>query len=204
LGLLTGRVTARVTGSQGEIMDVKPKDKKLSGQKKFVAFLILLLLAVSLSLIFFKEEPAGALSKSEINFLTMMIPHHEQALEMTDLVYERSEDPEIRSLADQISQAQGPEIAQMKSWLQSAGIKEIKSSDHMHGMLTEKEMQELKNSSGLAFDKLFLQGMIRHHQGAIDMVSLTAGSKKLESFGAEIFSAQKLEIDEMRKILLGK
>lgn len=185
-------------------MDAELKDKRLSVQQTFIAALILILLATSLLLILFKEKPASALSQSEINFLTMMIPHHEQALEMTDLVYDRSEDPVIRSLADQISQAQAPEIARMKSWLQDAGIKEIKSLDHMHGMLTGKEMQELRNSNGLAFDNLFLQGMIRHHQGAINMVSLTAGSEKLESFGAEIFSAQKLEINEMRKILLGK
>jgi uncharacterized protein (DUF305 family) len=151
-------------------------------------------------------DSTKALSSSEIDFLTMMIPHHEQAIEMSELALTRSNDDEVLQLAEQIKNAQGPEISQMRSLLQEFGIDENPSSHaaHMHGMLTDNEMRELEAANGSAFDRLFLTGMIKHHEGAIDMVALVGDSQRLSSLGEAIFTAQNYEIAKMQEMLARK
>jgi len=151
-------------------------------------------------------DSTNALSSSEIDFLTMMIPHHEQAIEMSELALTRSNDDEVLQLAEQIKNAQGPEISQMRSLLQEFGIEENPSSHaaHMHGMLTDNEMRELETANGSAFDRLFLTGMIKHHEGAIDMVALVGDSQRLSSLGEAIFTAQNDEITKMQEMLARK
>ena len=151
-------------------------------------------------------DSTKALSSSEIDFLTMMIPHHEQAIEMSELALTRSDDDEVLQLAEQIKNAQGPEISQMRSLLQEFGIEENPSSHaaHMHGMLTDNEMRELETANGSAFDRLFLTGMIKHHEGAIDMVALVGDSQRLSSLGEAIFTAQNDEIAKMQEMLARK
>ena len=152
------------------------------------------------------SDSTKALSSSEIDFLTMMIPHHEQAIEMSGLALTRSDDDEVLQLAEQIKNAQGPEISQMRSLLQEFGIEENPSSHaaHMHGMLTDNEMRELETANGSAFDRLFLTGMIKHHEGAIDMVALVGDSQRLSSLGEAIFTAQNDEIAKMQEMLARK
>ena len=152
------------------------------------------------------SDSTKALSSSEIDFLTMMIPHHEQAIEMSGLALTRSDDDEVLQLAEQIKNAQGPEISQMRSLLQEFGIEENPSSHaaHMHGMLTDNEMRELETANGSAFDRLFLTGMIKHHEGAIDMVALVGDSQRLSSLGEAIFTAQNDEITKMQEMLARK
>ncbi|NDA82330.1 MAG: DUF305 domain-containing protein [Actinobacteria bacterium] len=152
------------------------------------------------------SDSTNALSSSEIDFLTMMIPHHEQAIEMSGLALTRSDDDEVLQLAEQIKNAQGPEISQMRSLLQEFGIEENPSSHaaHMHGMLTDNEMRELETANGSAFDRLFLTGMIKHHEGAIDMVALVGDSQRLSSLGEAIFTAQNDEITKMQEMLARK
>ena len=152
------------------------------------------------------SDSTKALSSSEIDFLTMMIPHHEQAIEMSELALTRSDDDEVLQLAEQIKNAQGPEISQMRSLLQEFGIEENPSSHaaHMHGMLTDNEMRELETANGSAFDRLFLTGMIKHHEGAIDMVALVGDSQRLSSLGEAIFTAQNDEIAKMQEMLARK
>ena len=152
------------------------------------------------------SDSTKALSSSEIDFLTMMIPHHEQAIEMSELALTRSDDDEVLQLAEQIKNAQGPEISQMRSLLQEFGIEENPSSHaaHMHGMLTDNEMRELETANGSAFDRLFLTGMIKHHEGAIDMVALVGDSQRLSSLGEAIFTAQNDEITKMQEMLARK
>lgn len=151
-------------------------------------------------------DSTKALSSSEIDFLTMMIPHHEQAIEMSELALTRSNDDEVLQLAEQIKNAQGPEISLMRSLLQEFGIEENPSSHaaHMHGMLTDNEMRELETANGSAFDRLFLTGMIKHHEGAIDMVALVGDSQRLSSLGEAIFTAQNDEIAKMQEMLARK
>lgn len=147
-----------------------------------------------------------SLTSAEIDFLTMMIPHHEQAIEMSELALTRSDDDEVIRLAEQIKSAQGPEISQMRSLLAEFGIEEDSSSHmaHMHGMLDVDEMATLEKANGIDFDRLFLSGMIKHHEGAIDMVALVGDSMRLSTLGEAIFTAQNEEIAKMQEMLARK
>jgi len=145
------------------------------------------------------------LSSSDAMFLQMMIPHHEQAVIMSDLAIKISTNKELLTLAAQIKSAQNPEIVQMKKWLVDDGLGEDPghSMDGMGGMLSEDELTDLSNSTGKNFDKKFISGMIEHHLGALDMVRMIADSKvaELRSFADSITKTQSAEIDLMRKLL---
>ena len=145
------------------------------------------------------------LSSSDAMFLQMMIPHHEQAVIMSDLAIKISTNKELLTLAAQIKSAQNPEIVQMKKWLADDGLGEDPghSMDGMGGMLSEDELTDLSNSTGKNFDKKFISGMIEHHLGALDMVKMIEDSKvaELRSFADSITKTQSAEIDLMRKLL---
>ncbi len=145
------------------------------------------------------------LSSSDAMFLQMMIPHHEQAVIMSDLAIKISTNKELLTLAAQIKSAQNPEIVQMKKWLADDGLGEDPghSMDGMGGMLSEDELTDLSNSTGKNFDKKFISGMIEHHLGALDMVRMIEDSKvaELRSFADSITKTQSAEIDLMRKLL---
>jgi len=145
------------------------------------------------------------LSSSDAMFLQMMIPHHEQAVIMSDLAIKISTNRELLTLAAQIKSAQNPEIVQMKKWLADDGLGEDPghSMDGMGGMLSEDELTDLSNSTGKNFDKKFISGMIEHHLGALDMVRMIEDSKvaELRSFADSITKTQSAEIDLMRKLL---
>ena len=124
---------------------------------------------------------------ADVAFMTNMIHHHAQAIEMADMVPERTRNPQIRTLAARIINAQNDEIAIMRRWLQDrdqpvpppAGDADAHAAmghtQHhemqMPGMLTPEELAELERSRGVEFDRLFLTSMIRHHQGAVTMVN---------------------------------
>ena len=140
-------------------------------------------------------------SQRDVIFAEMMIPHHEQAIEMSDLALTNSSNPEILSLAETIKAAQEPEIAQMKSW---DGVDAKAYMGHsMAGMLDDEEIEKLKAASGSQFDRLFLEGMIKHHEGAIEMAQDVEDSKNPEvaNLAREIIEAQKAEIDQMKELL---
>jgi uncharacterized protein (DUF305 family) len=141
-------------------------------------------------------------SSEDLNFAEEMIPHHEQAIEMADIALGKSTNPEILALANEIKAAQGPEIEQMKSWGSS---KSGSHAGHMmdEGMLTDDEMAQLKGASGAEFDRLFLEGMIKHHQGAIQMADMVIDSANEEAalLGKAIVESQSAEIERMRKLL---
>ena len=145
------------------------------------------------------------LSSSDAMFLQMMIPHHEQAIVMSDLALKISKNKELLALAAQIKAAQNPEIVQMKKWLADYGLGENPghSMDSMGGMLSEEDLKELSNSSGTSFDKKFISGMIEHHIGAVNMVKMIEGSKvaSLRAFADSIVKTQSSEIELMRKLL---
>ncbi len=143
-------------------------------------------------------------SGNDIMFAQMMIPHHQQAVEMSDLALKNSNNPQVLALAEQIKAAQAPEISQMKSWLESAG--ESLMGDHgmpMDGMLSEDEIEQLRQTSGPAFDMLFLAGMIAHHEGALSMVSMIEDSENEEAktLAKNIKVSQSAEIELMKKYL---
>jgi len=146
---------------------------------------------------------------SDAMFLQMMIPHHEQAVVMSDLALSTSKDAEVLKLAKQIKDAQAPEIIKMQGWLADAGLTEDPGhsmGDGMGGMLSDSDLSALKGSTGKAFDKLFLAGMIAHHEGAINMVMMIENSSNsdISNLGQEIVKSQSAEVELMKKILKSK
>ena len=140
-------------------------------------------------------------SGQDIMFAEMMIPHHEQAITMSDLASSNSSNPAILELANRIKTAQAPEIEEMKSW---PGVDASSHMGHqMNGMLSDDEIKELEESKGGEFDRLFLEGMIKHHQGAIDMAEMVVDSrnKEVAALASAIISAQRAEIAEMKSLL---
>ncbi len=147
----------------------------------------------------------GDMTGSDAMFLQMMIPHHEQAIVMSDLALKISKTPQILDLAKQIKAAQNPEIMQMKNWLADSGFSEDPghSMDGMGGMLSDEDLDVLAKSSGKTFEKLFLRGMIEHHQGAIKMVNMISNSAnpEIKKFGQSIVNTQSAEIELMNELL---
>ncbi|MET9431111.1 MULTISPECIES: DUF305 domain-containing protein [unclassified Streptomyces] len=159
----------------------------------------------------------GAHNAADVAFAQGMIPHHRQAVEMSELAADRAAAPEVKELAEKIKKAQDPEIRTLTGWLTSWGEQvpgDDAGTDHgghdghdgMAGMMTEEEMERLSNSSGKAFDTAFLELMVKHHQGAVEMAKKEqaegsyAPAKKMAD---DIVAAQSAEITEMNK-LLGK
>ena len=143
-------------------------------------------------------------SGADIMFAQMMIPHHQQAVDMGTLAETRAASPEVKALAAQIKSEQAPEIAQMKRWLMSAGATlDMGHRMGMGGMLTTQDMQDLAAASGAKFDKLFLAGMIGHHEGAVHMAQMVLDSNNSEAkaLGNTIVATQTKQIKYMQKLL---
>jgi len=149
-----------------------------------------------------------------------MIMHHAQAVEMTALIPSHTENKELRSLSARISSSQSDEIKFMKRWLAARGepismampgMEEMDTSGHpmalMPGMLTPEQMEALPKAKGDEFDRLFLTGMIQHHNGALTMVKdlfNTAGTgqdAELFNFATDVDSGQRAEIRIMQGML---
>ena len=143
---------------------------------------------------------ADGFSTTDIMFAEMMIPHHQQAVEMSELALATSTNPDIRALATEIRDAQAPEIEQMRAW---GATGEEHMGHQMMGMLSDAQMEALRAAEGKTFDRLFLEGMIAHHEGAIDMAQMIVGSKNTEArtLGENIVSSQTAEIKRMRELL---
>lgn len=153
----------------------------------------------------------------DIAFAQMMVPHHAQALEMARLAQENAASPDVVALARRIQGAQGPEIITLAAWLEERGIQVPTSRDdasafdhgehghqHMAGMLSDEQMEALRAARGKRFDRLFLEGMIRHHAGAIEMAA-TVGSKGSDTLiaemAADVTATQAAEITRMKELL---
>jgi uncharacterized protein (DUF305 family) len=142
-------------------------------------------------------------------FFQRMIPHHEQALQMAALVKERTSNPDLPLFAERIAIAQRDEITLMQRWLTNRGERvaaEHAGHEMMPGMLTEQELAQLTDARGVAFDRLFLEFMIRHHEGALAMVQQLAeggGGIEPESdrFARDVRIDQSIEIRRMRDML---
>lgn len=151
-------------------------------------------------------------NQADIAFFQGMIPHHRQALEMSDLALESSDSPEVLALAEQIKAAQQPEIDQMQGLLDEWGVEGGGEHGGAHGggggghsgMLGEGEMTALAAAEGGEFDRLFLTGMISHHEGAVmaSQTELAEGqSAEAQELAQEIIDAQEAEIAEMKALL---
>lgn len=144
------------------------------------------------------------LGMNEIMFAQMMIPHHEQAISMSETALKKSRNQAILKLSNQIKSLQGTEKSQLAYWLKATDSSMTMDHDmQMSGMLTTKELASLKRLTGIQFDRAFLQLMIKHHQGAIEMLDLISDSKNMEAkaLAKAINSAQSKEITSMKLLL---
>ncbi len=155
------------------------------------------------------SETDSDYSMRDLMFAQMMIPHHEQAIEMSELALEVSNSPELRDLAQRIIEGQSVEVDQMRGWLAEAqwdsgpmGNRDMPGSDGMGGMASEEELAELAERRGADFDQFFFALMIEHHEGALVMVRMIAESQNPEVAGlaADIVRVQTEEIAEMESL----
>ena len=150
------------------------------------------------------NQSASDFSGTDIMFAQMMIPHHQQAVDMSTLAETHTTKPEVLALAKQIKDAQAPEIKQMTTWIKSSGAgMEMGHDMGMGGMLSDEQMTALDNAQGADFDKLYLEGMIAHHEGAIEMAQMITGSTNAEAkeLGGNIVTSQTAEIEKMKQML---
>ena len=151
---------------------------------------------------------------ADVRFMQGMIGHHGQALDMTALASTRTDREDMRMVALRISLSQEDEIEMMQGWLRERGEEVPGAGDHhapgaplMPGMLTAAEMSLLEEAAGAAFDRLFLESMIKHHEGALVMVDelfATPGAGQdsvISAFTADVVADQRAEMDRMGAML---
>jgi uncharacterized protein (DUF305 family) len=158
---------------------------------------------------------------ADVDFMAGMIPHHAQAVVMAGWAPSHGARADVGVLCERIVVAQRDEIAMMQTWLRDRGqfVPDATSTRHrmkmngvehdmlMPGMLTDEEMAALDRARGQEFDRLFLVGMIKHHQGAIDMVDVlfkaygAAQDETVFRFASDVYADQSIEIDRMNKML---
>jgi len=175
-------------------------------------------------------DEAAAHNDADVMFAQMMIPHHSQAIEMSDMLLAKEGIPEeVTALAEQIKAAQGPEITQLESWLEQWGepteMPETGNNDmpgmdegmdegmdgmegmegmEMEGMMSEEDMQALSDAQGTDAARLFLEQMIAHHEGAVDMAQTEIEDGQFPDaveMARTIVDTQQQEIDTMRQLL---
>jgi uncharacterized protein (DUF305 family) len=148
-------------------------------------------------------------NNTDVMFAMMMIPHHEQAVEMADMIIDKGGiDPRIIELAQKIKDAQQPEITQMEGWLDTWGVGNqndmMDDMDHGNGMMTDGDMSELESATGANAGRIFLEQMIQHHEGAIDMATdevEDGQSADALTLANNIITSQTAEITVMRGLL---
>ena len=171
-------------------------------------------------------EEAAALARpsehveADVRFMQRMIHHHGQALDMTELLFGRTDSEAMRLLAQRIDISQTAEIAMMQAWLGARGedaptvrgenATRLADNERMPGMLTERQMAQLTATTGEALDRLFLELMIVHHEGALTMVErlfATPGAgqePQILRFASDVDTDQVMEIGRMRTMLLAQ
>lgn len=148
---------------------------------------------------------------ADAEFMSMMALHHRQAIEMSELAVTRSSDAQVSALASAIGTSQGLEILTFADWLtdhdlpepQLEDMQDMEMMSSMAGMLDEEQMAALADADGAAFDALFLEGMIQHHQGAVDMASVVLAdgeNQRVNEIASDTSAGQQAEIGRMRDI----
>lgn len=168
------------------------------------------------------KPAAGPHNPADVAFATGMIPHHGQAITMAEMATRQATNPQVKSLAAAIKAAQGPEIATMSGWLtgwgqpvpattggpdmsgMDTGMSGMNGTGGMVGMMTTQEMQQLTAAAGAAFDRMWLQMMIKHHKGAVTMAQTelaTGQNGDAKQLAQQIIDAQNKEITTMTALL---
>ena len=160
---------------------------------------------------------------ADIEFMSGMIPHHAQAVLIAGWAKSHGASPQVAILCERQVVSQRDEIEMMRNWLRDRGLEvpardatkhKMKMGDMVHemlmpGMLTDEEMAALEKARGKEWDRLFLLGMIKHHQGAIDMVEVLSKSygsmqgDDIYKFASDVYADQTIEIDVMKQMLAG-
>ena len=163
---------------------------------------------------------AAQLNDVDVSFSQGMIPHHQQAVEMSQLAADRAQSTEVEQLAADIEAAQAPEIEQLTTWLERWG-EEVPTADMEHGdmsrmehgsdgfgemsgMMDDDDMAMLEEASGAEFDQMFLEMMVEHHQGAVTMAqSEVEGGANQDAIemAEDIIEKQNDEIEQMQQLL---
>lgn len=158
---------------------------------------------------------AGKHNDADVSFATDMIQHHRQAVEMADLAADRASSQEVKDLATKTKGAQDPEIKTMSGWLTSWGEEvpadmsgmeghDMGDMSSMPGMMSSEDMGKLEKASGAEFDKMFLEMMIKHHEGAVEMAETQRADGKYGpavKLADDVITAQTAEIEQMNKML---
>lgn len=152
---------------------------------------------------------ASAFGEAEVDFLMGMVPHHGQALTMADIAVERASDERVTALAERIAAAQGPEIEVMQAWLEAQGLPPAETdAGHgghasMRGMATPEQLFELESAEGAQFDRMFLELMTEHHEGALEMAEAANGVTHpiVSEMVDDTVASQGAEIQRMRQLL---
>jgi uncharacterized protein (DUF305 family) len=157
------------------------------------------------------SQTAVQFNDADVSFAQEMIPHHRQAIQMAQHARQRAASAQVKKLAAEIEKAQDPEIQTMTGWLKAWGkdVPETMSGmghggADMTGMMSAEQMKGLENASGTQFDRMFLQMMIKHHEGAIEMAGTEqANGKNADATGLakQIETAQTAEIRVMERLL---
>ena len=159
--------------------------------------------------------PAAAAGQGDHNqadaaFAQQMIPHHQQAVDMAELVAGRTTNAKVIDLAGRIQKAQDPEIRQMTGWLSTWGaatgmtMPGMTGGQSMPGMMSDDDMTKLRGAKGAEFDRMWLRMMVQHHQAAIDMAKTElsqGGNADAKALAQKIISGQQAEITEMNGLL---
>lgn len=161
--------------------------------------------------------PEGAdFNATDVAFAQGMIPHHGQAVQMADMALATSTNPDIKALAEQIKAAQSPEIEQMTAWLtdwdQTVPDPNAMMDDNMDhsggmmmsGMMSAADMARLENATGADFDRMFLEMMVLHHEGAIEMAEQQLAEGKIQAvkdLSQAVITGQQAEIEEMNALI---
>jgi uncharacterized protein (DUF305 family) len=150
----------------------------------------------------------GQHNDADVTFATGMIPHHAQAVFMADMAKSNATSAQVKELAATIKAAQTPEITTMSGWLAGWGKPDPTSSSHSgmsmgDGMMTDTEMNQLGNATGSSFERMWLQMMIEHHEGAIAMATIelkTGANAEAKQLARSIMTSQKAEITRIQKL----
>lgn len=156
---------------------------------------------------------AGVHNDADVSFAAEMIQHHRQAVEMAELAADGASSQEVKDLATKIKGAQDPEIKTMSGWLtawgeevpaDTSGMEGHDMSSGMPGMMSSEDMDKLEKASGAEFDKMFLDMMVQHHEGAIEMAKTEKADGKYgpaTKLADAVITAQTAEIEQMNKML---
>ena len=161
---------------------------------------------------------AATFNDADVTFAQQMIPHHEQAIEMAQMAQGRASSGEVLELAADIEAAQGPEIDTLQGWLEAWGEEgpygEMDGMDHgdmgdnsggaMPGMVDEGDMNDLMAASGTDWDRMFLEMMIEHHEGAVEMAQVEVDqgeSPEAVAMARKIIRDQQAEITQMQRLV---